>query len=58
MHINETCYKTGRVSTHDFTVVYILYIYTKVHNKANNKVHNKVHIKIHNKVHNKVQKSR
>ena len=23
MHINETCYKTGRVSTRDFTVLKI-----------------------------------
>ena len=25
VHINETCYKTGRVSTRDFTVVYGLF---------------------------------
>ena len=51
--------KTVLVETSFMYIVYILYIYTKVHNKSHNKVynkvHNKVHSKVHNKVHNKVQ---
>ena len=43
------------VETPFMYIVYILYIYTKVHNKAYNKVHNKDHIKVHNKVHNNVK---
>ena len=46
----------NRVSWNTFMyIVYILYIYTKVHKKAHNKLHNKVHNKVHIKVHNKVQ---
>ena len=49
------CYaKTLLVETTFMYIVYILYIYTKVHNKAHNRVHNKVHNKVHIKVHNKV----
>ena len=38
------------VETPYMYIVYILYIYTKVHSKVHNKVHNKVYIKVLNKV--------
>ena len=47
MHINETCYKTGRVSTRDFTVLKGNYCILRIGGAP---VHQKLGVIIENKV--------